>query len=67
MCCMRRMEPVTLNLVDLARYIGVSRATLYNMLIDGRFSVPPIAGTNPRRWNKEAVDTWLNTYDGAGE
>ena len=61
------MEPVTLTLVEVARYIGVSRATLYNMLIDGRFPVPPIAGTSPRRWNKEAVDAWRSTYDGAGE
>lgn len=60
------MEPVTLNLVDVARYLGVSRATLYIMLQDGRFPVDPIRGTNPRRWNKEAVDAWRLTNDGAG-
>lgn len=48
----------TMNLEEVARYLGVSRATIYNMLRDGRFAVPAIQGLNPRRWNVEDIDSW---------
>lgn len=41
-----------------ARYLGMSRKTLYNMMKDGRFTVTPIPGTSPRRWNVEELDQW---------
>ena len=52
------MTKKTLNVQDVARLIGVSRRTLYNMLNDGRFPVLPISGTSPRRWNLDAVEAW---------
>jgi predicted DNA-binding transcriptional regulator AlpA len=52
------MAGKTLTLAATARYLGYSRRSLYNMLNDGRFSVPPIPGTQPRRWNVEALDAW---------
>lgn len=35
--------------LKVARHLGVSRKTFYNMLEDGRFSVPCIPGIKPRR------------------
>lgn len=52
------MTNKTLTIQQLASLIGVSRRTLYNMLEDGRFPVPCIPGTKPRRWNSDAVDAW---------
>lgn len=47
-----------MNLTGLARYLGYSRRSLYNMIADGRFPVPPISVHGPRRWNVEDVDAW---------
>jgi excisionase family DNA binding protein len=58
------MDGQTFNLSSAARYLGVSRITLYNMMKDGRFSVDPIPGTKPRRWNKEDLDAWRNAGNG---
>lgn len=52
------MTNKTLTIQQLAALIGVSRRTLYNMLDDGRFPVPCIPGTKPRRWDSDAVDAW---------
>lgn len=52
------MQQTTLTIEDVATYLGVSRATIYNMLKDGRFPVVPIQGVSPRRWNIEDVDAW---------
>jgi excisionase family DNA binding protein len=52
------MPGKTLCLADAARYLGFSRKTLYNMMNDGRFTVPAIPGTRPRRWDIEALDAW---------
>lgn len=48
----------TLNICEVAEYIGVSRRTIYNMVDQGRFPVKPIKGTKPRRWNIDAVEKW---------
>lgn len=48
----------TLNLTELSEYLGIKRRTLYNMILDGRFPVLPIKGTDPRRWDIDAVDEW---------
>jgi excisionase family DNA binding protein len=48
----------TLNISEVAEYIGVSRRTFYNMIEDGRFPVKPIKGTDPRRWNVDSIDSW---------
>ena len=52
--------PKTLTLTALSEYIGIKRRTLYIMIGDGRFPVSAIKGTNPRRWNTDAVEKWLN-------
>lgn len=52
------MSGKTMNLTGLARYLGYSRRSLYNMIADGRFPVPPISVHGPRRWNVEDVDAW---------
>jgi excisionase family DNA binding protein len=52
------MQPTTLTAKELAAYLGVSLATFYNMLNDGRFPVRPIRDLKPRRWNIEQVDAW---------
>lgn len=52
------MPGKTLCLAAAARYLGVSRRSLYNQLKDGRFTVSPIPGTSPRRWNVEDLDAW---------
>lgn len=49
----------TLNITQLAIYTGIKKRTLYNMIAEKRFPVQPLKGTNPRLWNKEAVDSWL--------
>lgn len=54
------MNKKILKLTDVAQHLGVPVRTLYDMLRDGRFSVPPIPGTKPRRWNVDAVDAWRN-------
>ncbi len=48
----------TLNLTQLAEYLGIKKRTLYDMMKDGRFEVEPIKGFNPRRWNVEDIDSW---------
>lgn len=48
----------THTLTSAARYLGVSRVTLYNWLKDGRFAVPCIPNSKPRRWNIEDLDAW---------
>lgn len=48
----------TLTLTKVARLIGVTKKTLYNMIEDGRFSVEPIKGTHPRRWAIEEIEKW---------
>jgi len=53
--------PKTMNLTDIARHIGVTVPTIYNMLKSGRFDVLPIPGTKPRRWSVEAVNAWVNS------
>lgn len=52
------MDKKTLNLTELAEYIGITRRALYIMIEDGRFPVAPIKDSNPRRWNVEDVDNW---------
>ena len=47
-----------MGLTQTAIYIGVTKKTLYNMILDRRFDVEPIRGTKPRRWNVEDVDKW---------
>ena len=49
----------TLSLTQLSVYLGISKRSLYNMIDDGRFPVPAIRGTSPRRWFVEDVDAWL--------
>lgn len=49
----------TINITELAEYIGIKRRTLYIMIKDGRFPVDPIKGTHPRRWNTETIDEWM--------
>lgn len=48
----------TMNLTQLASYLGIKKRTLYNMIKDDRFPVLPIKRTDPRRWNIEDVDAW---------
>lgn len=52
-------SPRLLKLVDVAKHIGVPIRTLYVWLDDGRFPVPPVAGTKPRRWNAAHIDAWM--------
>jgi excisionase family DNA binding protein len=52
------MSGKTLTITGLALYMGWSKRSTYRMLNDGRFSVPPIPGMSPRRWNVEDVDAW---------
>jgi len=47
-----------LTLTKLARYHGIPKRTLYDMLKDGRFCVDPIPKTKPRLWNRADVDAW---------
>lgn len=53
------MEKITLTLTEMSKYLGMSKKTLYNMIKDGRFPVPPIKGTNPRRWSVEEIKAWV--------
>lgn len=55
------MQQVTLTLSGVCKYLGIKRRTLYNMIADGRFSVPCISGISPRRWNIEDIDKWRST------
>lgn len=53
------MNKKLLTLTELADFLGIPKRTLYRMIEDGRFSVQPIKGTDPRRWNVEEVESWL--------
>lgn len=57
------MEKKTLNLTDLAKYIGITRRTLYIMIHDGRFPVQPIKGLEPKRWSVEKVNEWIESKE----
>lgn len=48
----------TLTITKVAKHIGVSLRTMYNMVSDGRFPVAPISSSDPRRWNIEDVEKW---------
>lgn len=52
------MDKKILTLQEVAYYLGFSRATMYNMIKDGRFPVQPIRGVEPPKWNIEDVDAW---------
>lgn len=58
-------EQKTLTLTEVAKFIGVAKKTLYNWILDGRFPVKPIEGSNPRRWNIEDVENWR--FGGKGD
>lgn len=49
----------TLTLTQMSKYLGIPKRTLFDMIKDGRFDVPPIKGVYPRRWSKDAVDEWV--------
>lgn len=51
----------SLTATEVAQHIGISRTTFYNMIARRKFSVPPILGTDPRRWSIESVDRWLDS------
>lgn len=53
-----RIMPKIMKLVDVAHHLGVPVRTFYAMLADGRFTVEPIPGSKPRRWNIEDVEAW---------
>lgn len=57
------MDKKTLNLTELAKYIGVSRKTLYTMIQGGRFPVQPIKGLEPKRWSVEKVNEWIESKE----
>lgn len=64
----RLMSGSTYCAKDVAEHLGVTRATFYNMLKDGRFSVAPIPGTDPRRWRvDEVVAVWGERAGGGAE
>jgi predicted DNA-binding transcriptional regulator AlpA len=49
-------KPSTCDASRVAKMVGVSRKTFYNMLEDGRFAIAPIPGTQPRRWRVADVE-----------
>lgn len=49
----------TLNLTELAQYVGIPKRTLFDMIRDRRFPVEPIIRSTPRIWSTEQVDEWL--------
>lgn len=57
------MEQKTLNLTELAKYIGIGRNALYIMIKDGRFPVQPIKGLEPKRWSVEKVNEWIESEE----
>jgi len=52
----RQMSGSTYKAVYQEKHIGVTRQTFYNMLRDGRFIVPAISGSHPRRWRVVDVE-----------
>lgn len=52
------IKPKTLNLTGVAERLGISRKTMFNRIRNGKFPVPAIPDTYPRRWNVEDVDAW---------
>lgn len=48
----------TMNLTQLAEYLGITTKTLSRMIDDGRFPVKPVDGFLQARWNVEDVDAW---------
>ena len=53
----------TMTITQMAKYLGIPKRTLYDMIEDRRFPVAPIKGTQPRRWNVDDVDAWRATKD----
>lgn len=50
----------TLNLGEVAEYLGIRKRTLYEMIKDRRFPVEPIKGINPKVWELTEIDKWRN-------
>lgn len=46
-----------LNLTETAKYLGIPKRTLFDMIETRRF-VEPIKGTSPRLWNIDAIEAW---------
>ena len=45
-----------MTIIEGAKYVGVTRATLYNYMKDGRLPYYYIVGTNQRRLKKSDID-----------
>jgi predicted DNA-binding transcriptional regulator AlpA len=57
--------PKTLNVTDLAQYLGVHRSTAHKIVKGDDFPKPIPA---LKRWNIEEVDAWrLRSGESAGE
>ena len=48
-----------MSILEAAKYLGVSRGTLYNYMNDGRLPFYYIKGTNQRRIKKSDMDALL--------
>jgi excisionase family DNA binding protein len=55
---MSKVIKPAMTLTRLAEYLDIPKRTFYDMIKDGRFPVDPIKGTDPRRWDVDAVDKW---------
>lgn len=50
-----------LNHTEVAKLLGVGTTTLYRWIDDGKFSVEPITGTDPKLYSLEKVVSWTNS------
>ena len=49
------------NVNDVARLIGLSRATIYALIKDDLFPPPRRVGKRSVRWTKEDIEEWIKS------
>ena len=54
-----------LSQAEILARLGISRATLYRWISEGRFPRPLILGPRVRRWRAGVIENWLKSLERA--
>jgi predicted DNA-binding transcriptional regulator AlpA len=55
------MTKQLMNLTEVAQHLGMPYRTLYNMVRQGRFSIPSVKGITPAKWLRADIDALLTS------
>lgn len=53
-----------MRMKDLQKYVGISRAHLFNMVKDGRFPAGKSISPSVVVWDKRVIDSWIDEHIG---